>query len=122
MKSVGTDNLYRESQKQNERVFWGEECSNISRITLFTDPNGWFPQLVRSIRAISLLIMLMIVPFQFAFKNESEFHEETITFYLIIIDILYGIKLFFQSFLLPYVDRMGNTITHPREIFKKFIG
>jgi hypothetical protein len=90
-------------------------------MTIFKDPNGWFPQLIRSLRAISLLILILLVPYQFAFKHKANFDEIIITYVLIAIDILYAIKLIFQSFMIPYVDRQHNTINRPKLIFKNFI-
>lgn len=66
--------------------------------------------------------MLLILPFQFAFKNKPSFDEDFITASLITIDILYLIKLILQSFLLPYVDDRNNIVNQPREIFRHFIG
>lgn len=115
-------NNLRVYEREIEKIFLGEETTNISRIALFTDPNGFIPQLIRSIRAISILLLLLIIPFQFAFKNKSTFEGDLIFIALISIDLLYAVRLIFQSFLLPYVDKLGNTITNPAHIFKNFIG
>jgi hypothetical protein len=72
-------------------------------------------------RAISLLILLLIIPYQFAFKHKESFDEDKITVILIAIDILYALKLIFQSFLTPYIDEQNNTINQPKLIFKHFI-
>lgn len=114
--------LSREYEKGLKKIFEGEPTSNTSRFTLINNPNGPIPKLVRSVRAICILMVLSIVPFQFAFKHKTNFKDEDrITRDLIVIDVLYSINLILQASCIPYIDRFGNTVTHPRKIFHHFI-
>lgn len=103
-----------------------EPTQLVSTSTWYLDPDGWSYELVRLVRASSLLYGYFFYPFEYSVVIAShalDSHQldsgEFIALY--VVDGLYLLTTVLEVFFLAYTDSKGALVTEPKQIFRKFL-
>lgn len=83
--------------------------------------DGYTKEMIDLVRSLSVILTLMLVPYQFAFKESPSYQNSGITIVLIIVDGLYLVRCVLDAFFITYLDINGFRITDDKLIFKKFV-